>query len=246
MWYTYYAATDMDIVPGGNKEVVLLNYNYIVKFKDSTSAAELVTFPENANLIAASYYNGEAIYILANANTSSYLYVHSTSGATIQTLTYNSYTIRAIDASNTYLCAVDSYGYLLTFSFNPYSPDDYTNKGFPGWAIALITSVLFFICVAGIVMMVVKARKRRQAQMVNNYNRFNNEPINPQYFPNNQPIIPPPSGQQYSGNSINSQPAWNSNPQPQPYFNTYTQPGQPSVQPGQSNPYQANQPSNWA
>ena len=236
----------MDVVPGGNKEVVLLNYNYIFKFKDSTSVAESVTYSENANIIAASYYNGEAIYILAYSNSSSYLYVHSASGATIQTITYNSYTIKAIDASTTYLCAIDSYGYLLIFSFDPYSPDNNPNNGFPGWAIALMTSVFFFICVAGFIMMVVKARKRRQALIADNYNRFNNEPNNPQYFPNNQPIVPPPSGQQYSGNSINPQPAWNSNPQPQPYFNTYTQPGQPPVQPGQQNPYQANQPINWS
>lgn len=164
----------MDIVPGGNKEVLLLNYNYIFNFKDSTSSAEFVAYSESANLITSSYYNGETIYILANANISTYLYVHSTSGATIQTITYNSYAIRAIDASNTYLCAVDNYGYLLTFSFKPYTPDDYSKKDFPGWAIALITSVLFFICVAGIIMMSVKARKRRQAQIVNNYNKFNN------------------------------------------------------------------------
>lgn len=91
-----------------------------------------------------------------------------------QTITYNYNKIKAIDASNTYLLAVDEYGYLLTFSYSSYHPDDYTPANFPGWAIALITSFFFFICVVGFVMMVVKARKRRQRQTVNNYNRFNN------------------------------------------------------------------------
>ena len=245
--YTYYPATDIDIVPGGYKEIVLLNNNYILNFRN-TSTTTMVSYSEYADLVAASYYNGESIYILANSNTSSNLYVHTSTGYLRQTIS-NTYTIKAIDASTTYLCALDMYGYLVIYSYNSYDPDDYVPSSFSVVAIVLMSIFLPFIFVGLIVCIAVKAKKRRQAQMVNNYNRFNNEPINPQYFPNNQTIIPPPSGQQYSGNSINPQPAqqaWNSNPQPQPYFNTYTQPYQPPVQPGQSNPYQANQPSNWS
>lgn len=151
-----------------------MNYNYIVKINNSSSFSDIASYSESANLLAASYKNGEIVYVLANSNSSSYLYVHTSTGYLKQTIIYNSNIITAIDASTTYLCAVDSYGYLLTYSYSSYNPDDYTPSSFPGWAIALMTSLFFFICVVGMVMMVVKARKRRQAQMVNNYNRFNN------------------------------------------------------------------------
>ena len=213
----------------------------------------MASYSEYADLVAASYAsNGDVIYILAYTNSSSNLYVHTSSGYLRQTI-YNSYSIKAIDASNTYLCSVDIYGYLSIFSYSTYDPDNYIPSNFPVFAIVLLSILVPFAFVALIVCIAVKAKKRRQAQMVNNYNRFNNEPVIPQYFPNNQPIIPPPSGQQYSGNNINPQPAWNTNPQPawnsnsQPYFNTYNQPYQPPVQPPvQQNPYQANQPSNWS
>lgn len=215
----------------------------------------MASYSEYANSVAASYAsNGDVIYILAYVNSSSNLYVHTSSGYLRQTIS-NTYSVKAIDASNTYLCVLDNYGYLSIYSYSTYDPDDYIPSSFPIFAIVLMSILLPFIFVGLIVCIVVKGRKRRQAQMINNYNRFNNEPVNPQYFPNNQPIVPPPSGQQYSGNSINPQPAWNSNPQPawnsnpqpQPYLNTYNQPYQPPVQsPVQQNPYQANQPSNWS
>lgn len=124
-------------------------------------------------MVAASYYNGNVVYILAS-NSSSNLYIHQSYGTLTQTLYPNLYNIRAIDASTTYLCALDYYGYLIIYTFNPYDDDYYPSSGFPGWAIALISSLFFFICVVGIVCMVVRGRKRRQAQMINNYNRFNN------------------------------------------------------------------------
>lgn len=164
----------MSRIPGGNNEVVMLNTNYIYKVRSgSTAYTDMVSYSEYANLITTSYYNGEIVYILANANTSSNLYVHYASGVLKQTITYNTYTIKAIDASTMYLCTIDNYGYLSIYSYSPYDPD-YISSDFPAWAIVLMTTLFFFLCVVGLVLMVVKARKRRQAQMINNYNRFNN------------------------------------------------------------------------
>ncbi len=231
---SYYPADAFDTLSNGY--IVLMNYYYIIRFT-STSDSYMVSYSSTANIFAASYKNNEFVYLTGNSNSSSSINVYYGSGSLGQSINYTGNVIKAVDATENYLAAVDVYGYLV---ISTYDRDHSYDGDFPGWAIGLIVGVIVIIFIIGAIVNVVKARKRRQAMNGNHYNQFNNDPIPQPYFPNQ------PSGQQTSANNFNPGPfvqsnqPWNAN-QPPVYVHTYNQPNQ---QPSQ-NPYQANQPRNW-
>ncbi len=214
----------------------MLNYYYIFKFT-STTDSNYVTYSTSANIFAASYKNYEFVYLMANSNSSSYIYTHYGDGSLGQMIDYTGYTVKAIDATENYMASIDTYGYFVLASYD----NGNSNGGdFPGWAIGLIVAFIVIIFIIAAIVNIVKARKRKQAMSGNNYNQFNNNQV-PQPYLGNQP-----TGQQTSANNFNPGPyvqqnqSWNAN---QPvYIHPYN--NQPNQQPNQ-NPYQSNQPRNW-
>lgn len=198
--------------------------------------------------MAASYNNYKVNLITASINSSSFLYVYDSVGSLKQTIVYSSSYLKAIDASKNYLVAVDSAGYLaiITYSTQP----DIVITGFPVWAIVLISSCLFLLCVIGAVVMIVRARKRRLAiAAVNGYNRFNDPQPSQTYFPNNQAFnanTQPFVGANQGSQGWNANQAWIKNQNENRGFSPALPSNQGSSQPATINPYQANQPSNWS
>ncbi len=166
-----YTARDFDVLSTG--EVLLLTDYYIYKINNYTSYNSIyISYSYTA--LASSYKNYTYSYITTNLNYSSNLYVYGQNGLSKQNITFNLNYCRAMDAGNTYLVTADSGGYLNIISYTD-TTDIVINVDFPGWAIALMVSFIFLLCVIGVVVMVVRAKKRRQAQQAaGGYNQFNN------------------------------------------------------------------------
>ena len=268
--YTSFVVTSFNKVNNG--DIVFTDMFYVYRMNSSMSYTKAY-MSGSFNTVVGSYKNGEFLYIIMYTNSSLNLRVFDSNGNSRQTLSYGYSTYSSIDASANFLVYGDSSGSVGIVTYQTESPIVIDVK-FPIWAIVLISVGLFLIFVVGIVVCVVKARKRRLAMAANGYNRFNDAQGTNAFIPNPQPHSPvnPVNPQPYpawnnnqnqgwnQGQNWNNQnQTWNQQQQNQGWnqqqqnqgWNNQAPKGLPvepvvAVQPTPQNPYQANQPSNWS
>lgn len=162
----YNKVNDMKILSNGY--IVIFDSTFATRFTSSSDYSK-VTYVSSGDIFAASSRDTQFFYIFGGS-TSNLIYVDDgNDGRLLQSLSYTSYSVKAIDASDSYLAIIDNYGYLSIASYE-YS---YPSGGSSAWIIFLIVGVVALAIVVCIIK-ISKARKAKQAMKLNNYNNLIN------------------------------------------------------------------------